>query len=53
MLLSTMAVASAMHVVKGDSFTKASHAIESAIVFASMFFVGAGKWALDRRVGRG
>jgi putative oxidoreductase len=52
MLLSTMMVATTMHLRQGDGFTKASHAIESLILFASLFLVGAGKWAADRKIGR-
>jgi putative oxidoreductase len=52
MLLSTMVVASTMHLRQGDGFGKSSHAIESAILFASLFLVGAGKWAADKRIGK-
>ena len=52
MLASTLAVATTMHLREGDGFGRASHAIESLILFVSLFFVGAGKWALDRKLAR-
>ena len=48
MLLSTMVVASAMHVIDGDGFTKSSHAIEAGILFASLVLIGPGRFALQR-----
>jgi putative oxidoreductase len=52
MLLSTMMVATTMHLRQGDSFGKTSHALESAVLFASLFLIGAGKWAADRKITR-
>jgi len=46
-LLGTMAVATAMHVTKGDSFQKYSHALEAAILFFSLLFIGPGKYSID------
>ena len=43
LLLSTMVVASAMHLDRGDGFGKASHAIEAAILFLSLLMIGPGK----------
>lgn len=44
MLVSTMVVAAAFHLDRGDGFGKASHAIEAAIVFASMLLIGPGRY---------
>lgn len=49
-LLSTMLVAIAMHLTRGDSFVKASHAIEAAILFFSLIWIGPGKYALDEKL---
>ena len=46
-LLSTMIVATMMHIGKGDSFLKYSHAMESAILFLSLILIGPGKYSLD------
>lgn len=46
MLLSTMVVASTMHLRDGDGFTGASHAIESGILFAALILIGPGRFAL-------
>lgn len=46
-LLSTMIVASVMHVKNGDSFTSASHAIEAGILFAALILIGPGRYALQ------
>lgn len=43
----TMVVATAWHVSNGDSFTKYSHALEAAILFFSLMFIGPGKISLD------
>jgi putative oxidoreductase len=47
MLTITMAVASTMHIVKGDPFTVYSHAVELGIVFLGLIFVGPGKLSID------
>jgi len=47
----TMAVAFAMHFGKGDPFKVYSHALEAGFVFAGMFLVGPGKYAVDRVLG--
>ena len=49
MLLSTMVVAAAMHLDRGDGWAKASHAIESAILFASLLWMGPGAYVLTLR----
>ena len=43
----TMAVALNMHVAKGDPFTTYSHALELAVVFLGLAFVGPGKFSID------
>ena len=48
LLLCTMVVASAFHLGKGDGVPGASHAIEAGILFASMIFIGPGKYSLDK-----
>jgi len=48
-LLNTMIVATLMHIMKGDSFMKYSHALESAIIFISLFIIGPGKISLDEK----
>lgn len=52
LLLGTMVVASTMHIRKGDSFSASSHAIEAAIVFASLLLVGPGKYTLEAWIRR-
>ncbi|MDR4503726.1 MAG: DoxX family protein [Candidatus Scalindua sp.] len=49
-LLSTMVVATLMHVKNGDPFIKYSHALESAILFFSLLFIGPGKISLDEKL---
>ena len=48
-LAGTMAVAAYMHMSKGDGFIKASHAIESGILFVALILVGPGKYSIDAR----
>ncbi len=47
LLLSTMCVATAMHLGKGDPFVKYSHALEVGILFLSLIFIGPGKYSWD------
>jgi putative oxidoreductase len=47
-LLFTMIVATAMHLQNGESILDASHSIELAIVFLSMFIIGPGKYSVDK-----
>ena len=49
-LLIDMTVASLMHITKGDGFIMASHAIEAAILFFSLIFIGSGKFSLDTKI---
>ena len=48
LLLFTMIVASTLHISKGDGIMGASHAIELAFVFFGLFFVGPGKYSVDK-----
>jgi len=48
LLLVTMLVAARHHFAKGDGLMGASHAIESAVVFLSLIFIGPGKYSIDR-----
>jgi putative oxidoreductase len=48
LLLITLTVASAMHLGKNQGLDTASHAIELAILFFSLLFIGPGKYSLDK-----
>ncbi|OKL39915.1 DoxX family protein [Pontibacter flavimaris] len=47
LLLVTMLVATLKHVAGGDSFGGYSHSLEAAILFASLLFIGPGKYSID------
>jgi len=49
-LFSTMVVATTMHVTSGHPFVKYSHALEAAILFFSLLFIGPGKLSLDEKL---
>ena len=51
-LLITMVVAMLMHIRSGDPFVKYSHALESAILFFSLLFIGPGKISLDKKLSK-
>ncbi len=51
-LLSTMVVALIMHTKSGDPFVEYSHALESAILFLSLLFIGPGKISLDEKLSK-
>jgi len=51
-MASTMAVATTMHLSRGDGLSVASHAIEAGIVFLSLVLIGAGKFSLDEALRR-
>ncbi len=51
-LLITMVVAMLMHIKSGDPFVKYSHALESAILFFSLLFIGPGKISLDEKLSK-
>jgi putative oxidoreductase len=50
-LFITMFVAATNHLVQGDGFRVASHAIENGIVFFSLMFIGPGRYSVDERMG--
>jgi len=43
-----MAIASTMHLSKGDGLLTASHAIEMGIVFLSLIFIGPGEYIIGK-----
>lgn len=49
LLVITMAVASIMHLKKGDGLKVAAHAIESGILFFSLILIGPGKYSIDKK----
>lgn len=49
-LFFTMVVAATMHLSQGDGLGKASHAIEAAILFLSLIFIGPGHYNLDNQL---
>lgn len=46
-MFATMAIATNMHIHKGDDFTVYSHALSMAIIFFGLMFVGPGKLSID------
>lgn len=50
LLFITMCVATSMHVSKGDNFNTYSHALEAAILFISLYFIGPGRISLDNKL---
>lgn len=50
LLIFTMIVASNLHFSNGDAFSKASHAIESGILFMALFLMGPGKYSVDYKL---
>jgi putative oxidoreductase len=48
LLLFTMVVAAVSHFSKGQGIKEASHAIELAFVFLSLFILGPGKYSVDK-----
>ena len=49
LLVINLVVAAAMHLGKGDGLQGAAHAIEDAIMFAGLLFIGPGKFSVDKR----
>ncbi len=49
LLAFTMLIASIMHLKSGDGLGTASHAIEAAIVFLGLTFIGPGKYSVDKK----
>ena len=50
LLLCTMIVAASKHLGTGDGLKGASHAIEAAIVFLGLYFMGAGDNSIDQKL---
>ena len=50
LLIATMLVATAKHMVAGDGFRGWSHAAEALIMFAGLFLMGPGKLSLDHKL---
>jgi len=48
LLVVTMLVAGTQHLLRGDGFGRSSHALESAILFASLMLIGPGKYRLGK-----
>jgi putative oxidoreductase len=49
LLVINLIVAAASHLGKGGGIADASHAIEDAVVFAGLFFIGPGKYSVDKK----
>jgi len=50
LLTINMAVATSMHLHRGDGLGGASHAIEDGIIFLSLILIGPGKYSLDEKL---
>jgi putative oxidoreductase len=48
-LVINLIVATATHFGKGEGLQGAAHAIEAAIMFAGLFFVGPGSYSVDKK----
>ena len=49
LLAFTMLIAALVHFSKGEGILGASHAIELAIVFLALIFIGPGKYSVDKK----
>jgi len=49
LLIITLIVAAYSHFGKGEGLDGAQHAIEDAIIFAGLLFVGPGKYSVDKK----
>jgi putative oxidoreductase len=49
LLIFTMIIAALVHFGKGEGLQGASHAIELAIVFFGLIFIGPGKYSVDKK----
>ncbi|AMR31065.1 DoxX family protein [Mucilaginibacter sp. PAMC 26640] len=49
LLVVNLMVAAAMHFGKGDGMDGAAHAVEDAIMFVGLFFIGPGKYSVDKK----
>ncbi len=45
----TMVMATWQHLAKGEGFGRASHAIEACVLFVGLFFMGPGRYSVDKR----
>ncbi|WP_210463692.1 DoxX family protein [Rufibacter roseolus] len=50
LLFITMVMASIHHFTAGEGINGASHALEMAILFLSLFFIGPGRYSLDEKL---
>jgi len=48
LLTATLAVATSMHLGKGEGLLRASHAIELGLVFLSLVLIGPGRYSVDK-----
>ena len=49
MMAFNMFVGMLMHISQGDGFMGYGHALDLLIVFVALFFIGAGKYSLDKK----
>lgn len=49
LLCLTLIIAAFTHLGKGEGFSGAVHAIEDALIFAGLLFVGPGKYSVDKK----
>lgn len=49
LLAFTMLIATISHLAKGDTFSQASHPIELMFIFIALYFLGAGKYSIDKK----
>lgn len=49
LLVINLVIAALFHFSKGDGWMGASHAVEDAIMFAGLLFVGPGKYSVDKK----
>ena len=49
LMIINLIVAALFHFGKGDGLEGAAHAIEDAIMFAGLLFLGAGKYSVDKK----
>lgn len=49
LMVVNLIVAAAMHFGKGDGLEGAAHAVELAVVFVGLIFVGPGKYSVDKK----
>ena len=49
LLVIDLVIAALFHLHKGDGWMGASHAVEDAIMFAGLLFIGPGKYSIDKK----